>query len=66
MEERQTIVVVLLVVAIILSSVSIVLNLNVLSPLKQTPTGDVVSPHANVGVTIYDNYTEEEKINGTR
>ncbi len=52
MDKRQVLIIALLIVAITMSAVSIVLNLNVNAPILQFSTGNAVSPLGNVAITV--------------
>ena len=57
-------IVALLIVAIIVSATSIVLNFNLIAPFRQTISANAISPNGNVAITVSN---ENEVLNdGTR
>lgn len=52
MSKREILIMTLLIVAILFSSVSIVLNFNLVAPFKHTINGYAVKPTGNVAVFV--------------
>lgn len=52
MNKKEVIIVALLIIAILFSSVSIVLNFNLVTPFKNTISGYAVKPTGNIAVFV--------------
>lgn len=52
MDKREVIIITLLILAILFSSVSIILNFNLVAPFRHTINGYAVKPTGNVAISV--------------
>ncbi len=65
MDKKQVLIITLLVVAVVVSSISIALNFNLVTPFRQVISANAISPNGNIQLTVLKNDSVEVLNDGT-